>query len=83
MKEPITGTDTNPIITNENDIWFTSLWFVGFWQFRLSKKMNEPVPESNKGIKVTQTSSKNKPHKPITNNFQKKKFSSLDFFTKR
>lgn len=83
LTEPIIGTDTNPIVTNDNDIWFTPLWFVGFWQFRLSKKMKEPVAESNEGIKVTQTSSKNKPPKPITNNFQKKKFSLLDFFTKR
>ena len=83
LTEPIIGTDTNPIVTNDNDIWFTPLWFIGLWQFRLSKKMNESVSESNEVIKVTQTPSKNKPHKPITNNFQKKKFSLLDFFTKR
>lgn len=30
LTEPIGGTDTIPIVTNDNDIWYTPSWFMGF-----------------------------------------------------
>lgn len=87
LTEPIGGTDTISIVTNDNDIWYTPLWFTGFWPFRLYKEINTKNLEESiaKGENV-EKSVKQTPkvqHKQITNNFQKKKFSLLDFFTKR
>ncbi|WP_289307826.1 N-6 DNA methylase [uncultured Phocaeicola sp.] len=88
LTEPIGGTDTIPIVTNDNDIWYTPLWFTGFWPFRLSKAMSKKHSESDSSEcdndeDATKSPPEIHPHKPIANNFQKKKFSLLDFFTKR
>lgn len=88
LTEPIGGIDTIPIVTDDNDIWYTPLWFTGFWPFRSSKetpvKHSEiDASECDNDEDTTKSSPKIYPHKPITNNFQKKKFSLLDFFTKR
>lgn len=88
LTEPIGGTDTIPIVTNDNDVWYTPLWFMGFWAFRSPKEMNlkrsyEFVSERDNDENTAKVSPEIQPHKPITNNFQKKKFSLLDFFTKR
>ncbi len=82
LTEPIIGTDTNPIVTNNTDIWYTPLWFMGFWAFRYPKETNlKHSYENNEN--AAKVSSEAQQHKPIKNNFQKKKFSLLDFFTKR
>lgn len=88
LTEPIAGTDTIPIVTDNNDIWYTPLWFMGFWPFRSSKEIpvkhsEKPVSENNNDKNTAKAFPEAQPHKPITNNFQKKKFSLLDFFTKR
>lgn len=88
LTEPIGGTDTTPIVSDDNDIWYTPLWFTGFWPFRSSNQMCVKHSESDSSEcdndeDTTKALSKTLSHKPITNNFQKKKFSLLDFFTKR
>lgn len=88
LTEPIGRTDTIPIVTNDNDIWYTPLRFMGFWPFRLSKPMSKKHSESDSSEcdneeDATKSTPEIHPHKPIANNFQKKKFSLRDFFTKR
>lgn len=82
LTEPIGGTDTIPIVTNNNDIWYTPLWFMGFWAFRYPKETNLKHSYEN-DENAAKVPSEAQQHKPIKNNFQKKKFSLLDFFTKR
>lgn len=88
LSEPLGGTDTNPIVKDGNNIWYTPLWFIGLWEFRLPKKANvkdskKPMTQSDNIEKTTLVSPKVRPNKPITNKFGNKKFSLLDFFTKR
>lgn len=85
---PIGGIDTNPVVKDSNSIWYTPLWITRFWPFRSSKEM--PVKHSKSDSSECdndEDATKSPPeiytHKPIANNFQKKKFSLLDFFTKR
>lgn len=47
------------------------------------KDSEKSMSESNNVKNTSKELPKIQPHKPITNNFEKKKFSLLDFFTKR